>query len=183
MKKIIFRGAILVLSATTLCTSCIGSFALFNKFAKWNCNATDDKYINAILGFVLSPVYGVCMFVDSIILNTIEFWTGEQVLANAGKTTPMVGTNGDFYLITSTETGYTISNETTKQVSYLRFENNLWSYEANGESTPLLKVNADNTLTIFTREGNEVVVSNDANGVAKVKSLVNPEIPLLTAQY
>ena len=100
-----------------------------------------------------------------------------------GKTTPMVGTNGDFYLITSTETGYTISNETTKLVSYLRFENNLWSYEANGESTPLLKVNADNTLTIFTREGNEVVVSNDANGVAKVKSLVNPEIPLLTAHY
>jgi hypothetical protein len=184
MKKIIFRGALLLISASTLCTSCaIGSFAMFNKFAKWNSTATGNKYINAIIGFVCSPVYSICLFADFVVLNSIEFWTGDQLLANAGKTTPMVGTNGDFYLLTTTETGYTISNETTKQVSYLRYdkESNLWSYEVNGETNPLVKINADNTLTVYTAEGKELVVTNDANGLEQVKALVNPTVPFMAA--
>lgn len=183
MKKIIFSGAMLVLAASTLCTSCIGSFSLFNKYANWVSNVTGNKYLNAIIGFVLSPAYGICLFVDSIVLNTVEFWTGEQLLANAGKTTPMVGSNGDFYLLTTTETGYTISNETTKEVAYLHFDNDnkLWSYEANGVTSPLVKVNADQTLTVYAADGTETVVTNDAEGLATLKAQISPAIPYMAA--
>lgn len=183
MKKIIFSGAMLVLAASTLCTSCIGTFSLFNKYAKWVRTVTDNKYLNAIIGFVLSPIYGVCLFVDSIVLNSIEFWTGEQVLANVGKTTPIVGCNGDFYLLTTTATGYTISNETTKEVAYLHFdsENKLWSYEANGVTTPLVKVNADETLTVYAADGSETIITNDAEGLATLKAQVAPAIPYMAA--
>jgi hypothetical protein len=183
MKKIVFNGALLVLSACTLCTSCIGSFSLFNKYAKWVANVTDNKYLNAIIGFVLSPIYGICLFGDSIIFNSVEFWTGEQLLANAGQTTPMVGTNGDFYLITTTENGYTISNETTKQVAYLNFNKNenSWSYEANGKVNKLVKINEDNTLTVYSAEGQEMVVTNDAQGLAQVKAQFNPNVPFMAA--
>jgi hypothetical protein len=185
MKKIIFRGALLLISASTLCTSCaIGSFAMFNKFAKWNSTATDNKYINAIIGFVCSPVYSICLFADFVVLNSIEFWTGDQLLANAGKTTPMVGTNGDFYLLTTTETGYTISNETTKQTTYLKYdkENNTWSYEADGQVSKLLRVNADNTLTVFLPTGETMDVTNDAEGLQQVQALINPSVPFMAAK-
>lgn len=184
MKKMMLKSVIIALAGTTLFSSCIGSFSLFNKVAKWNLNATSNKYLNAIIGFVISPVYGICMFADWVVLNTIEFWTGDQLLADAGKTQPVIGTNGDFYLITTLVDGYCISNETTKQTSYLKFdkENSTWSYEVDGTVSKLLRLNADNTLTVFLPTGETIDVTNDAQGLQQVQSLISPAAPILAAK-
>ena len=184
MKKIFLKSALLAIAGTTLFSSCIGSYSLFNKLAKWNVNATGNKYLNAIIGVVISPAYGFCAFADAIVLNSIEFWTGDQLLSNVGKTQPMVGADGNFYLITTTIDGYTISNETTKQTSYLKYdkESNVWSYEADGNVSKLLRVNADNTLTVYLPNGESMDVTNDAQGLEQVKSMINPASPLVAAK-
>ena len=184
MKKMFLKSAIIALAGTTLFTSCIGSFSLFNKLAKWNLDATPNKYLNAIIGVVISPAYGVCMFADWWILNTIEFWTGEQLIANVGKTQPFMGSDGNFYLITTTIDGYTISNETTKQTSYLKYDkdNSTWNYETDGKVSKLLRVNADNTLTVFLPTGETMDVTNDAQGLQQVQALINPAVPFMAAK-
>ncbi len=183
MKKIMLKSAVVALAGTMLFTSCIGSFSLFNKLAAWNNDATGNKFLNAIIGVVISPAYGICLMADWWVLNSIEFWTGNQVLADVGKTQPVVGRDGDFYLITTIVDGYSISNETKKQTSYLKFdkENSVWSYEADGQVSKLLRVNADNTLTVFLPNGDTMDVTNDAQGLQQVKSLLNPAVPFMAA--
>lgn len=184
MKKIFLKSALIAIAGTTLFSSCIGSYSLFNKLAKWNVNATGNKYLNAIIGVVISPAYGFCMFADAIVLNSIEFWTGDQLLSDVGKTQPLMGTDGNFYLITTIVDGYRISNETTKEVSYLKYdkESNIWSREANGEVNNLLRVNADNTLTVYLPNGETMDVTNDAQGLQQVQNAMTPETPLMAAK-
>lgn len=183
MKKIMLKSAVVALAGTMLFTSCIGSFSLFNKLAEWNTQATGNKYINAIIGVVISPAYSIALFADWLVLNSVEFWTGEQLLAEVGKTQPVVGRDGDFYLITTIVDGYSISNETKKQTSFLKFdkENSVWSYEADGQVSKLLRVNADNTLTVFLPNGDTMDVTNDAQGLQQVKAALNPTIPFMAA--
>lgn len=62
--------------------NCYGRFVLTGKIYNWN-GSMGNKFIKSILMWVLIiiPVYGVCVFIDFIILNTIEFWTGSNPLA------------------------------------------------------------------------------------------------------
>jgi hypothetical protein len=65
-------------------TSCIGSFGLTNKLFDWN-NSIGGKFVNALVFFLflILPVYGITLFIDAIILNTIEFWSGKSPMAVA----------------------------------------------------------------------------------------------------
>jgi len=64
-------------------TSCMGKFALLKKLYTWNEKATGNKFIDNLLFWILNilPVYGFVVFVDAVILNLIEFWTGSNPLA------------------------------------------------------------------------------------------------------
>ena len=184
MKKMMLKSVVVALAGTMLFSSCIGSFSLFNKLAAWNNDATGNKYLNAIIGVVISPAYGICLLADWWVLNSIEFWSGEQVLADVGKVQPYVGSDGDFYLVTTIVDGYSISNETKKETSYLKFDKNscTWTYETAGKTSKLLRVNADNTLTVFLPTGETMDVTNDAQGLQQVKATLNPTIPFMAAK-
>lgn len=45
----------LLLAATLLTSSCVGSFSLFNRVAKWNTHATSSKFLNEIIFILISP--------------------------------------------------------------------------------------------------------------------------------
>ena len=45
MKRRFFTVATLLMCATMLTTSCVGSFSLFNKLASWNKDATGSKFL------------------------------------------------------------------------------------------------------------------------------------------
>ena len=99
MKKFMVNAVIAVsLGAMTL-SSCIGSFGLTNKVLDWNKGATDNKFINELIFLVISPAYAVCSVADLFVLNTIEFWTGDKVVANVGKTKNVTGKDGRLYAI------------------------------------------------------------------------------------
>ena len=63
-----------------LCCSCLGPNKLFNKLHQWNLGATEDRWANEgiFVVFTVIPIYGVCYAVDILVLNSIEWWTGEN---------------------------------------------------------------------------------------------------------
>ncbi|MCK9182941.1 MAG: DUF3332 domain-containing protein [Fibrobacteraceae bacterium] len=74
-----------VLSLAAICTlsACYGSYGLTNKIYKWN-GTLGDKWINSCVHFLLHviPVYEVSEYlIDGLVLNTVEFWTGSNPVA------------------------------------------------------------------------------------------------------
>ncbi|HEX2676897.1 MAG TPA: DUF3332 family protein [Polyangiales bacterium] len=71
-------------SAALLGSGCYGSFGLTNLLFDWNTHATDNKFVRALIFFalVVIPVYGLFLFIDAVILNTVEFWTDKPVVGN-----------------------------------------------------------------------------------------------------
>lgn len=80
MKKLKLLGlAAGMLAGTLLFSSCIGSFSLTTKLYNWN-NSVGGKWANELvfLAFCILPVYDATVFIDAVVLNTIEFWTGSN---------------------------------------------------------------------------------------------------------
>ena len=62
--------------------SCIGSFKLTQKTYDWN-NSIGGKWINNLVfwAFLILPVYDFVLFIDFVVLNVIEFWSGSNPLS------------------------------------------------------------------------------------------------------
>lgn len=173
MKKISFKVAALLLSGTLMCSSCIGSFALFNGYEKWQCNMTDTKIVNGLVGLILQPIVGsVCLFVDAIVLNTIEFWSGENPLASTG-TQKVMGSDGRNYIVKATKKGYKVKSE-DGVVTYFNHDSKTdsWSITQNGVTRELVRFNTDGTVSAILPSGSQMTVSRDLAGVQQVREAV-----------
>ena len=83
MKKITRLIAIFILIALLVnIAGCYGSFSLTKKVYDWN-GSLGNKWTNSIVMWVLMwiPVYQATGFIDVVLLNTIEFWTGSNPVA------------------------------------------------------------------------------------------------------
>ena len=57
MKKISLKVMTVLLVGSMMCSSCmVGSFSLFNKYREWQTNMTSNKYVNAIVAYVLGSI-------------------------------------------------------------------------------------------------------------------------------
>ena len=171
MKKRILNVAVLALTGSMLLSSCIGSFSLLNKFAHWEMNATSNHFINGILGIILLPVAGICSTVDVIVLNTIEFWTGENpIAANIGKTKNVMGEDGLMYAVKTLKNGYEITKPNGEVVvfSYNKKEN---AWYMNG--TQLVKINDNGTAQANLMDGRSITVTADEQGLYEARMAVN----------
>ncbi|XXF79381.1 DUF3332 domain-containing protein [Myxococcaceae bacterium GXIMD 01537] len=76
---------LMLATVTVQGTGCFGSFDLTRKIYNFNKGASDNKFVRWLifLGLSIIPVYEVGVLVDTLVLNSIEFWTGEQPMANA----------------------------------------------------------------------------------------------------
>jgi hypothetical protein len=96
---------LVVILAFGIFVSCYGSYVLFHKIYKWN-GTIGDKWVKSLLHIVLwiVPVYEVCLLVDFLVFNTLEFWTGKNPLAmNPGeKEVQIVKNQGETFEITTT---------------------------------------------------------------------------------
>jgi len=86
--------------------SCYGKFMLTRKIYTWN-GTLGNKWVNSIMMWVLMivPVYGIGSIVDFLVLNTIEFWTGNNPMAMGPgeKETQLVAANGNEYEMTASQ--------------------------------------------------------------------------------
>jgi hypothetical protein len=138
MKKLMLATMI---SGSVMLSGCLGQNALFNTVQDWNATATEEKFVNQGISFAFwfVPVYGLTLFADIVILNSIEFWTGTNPITN--KRAKVAGTSE-------------LVSDGLGNVAEL-------TYQADG--TVLVEVQGANGIERFVlkREGTEVVRVQD----------------------
>jgi hypothetical protein len=82
MKKTLLGTALAGLMLTT--PGCLGPNRAFNGVHDWNMEVSDSDAVNELvfLGCTILPVYGIAYLVDIVVLNTIEYWSGEPAMGN-----------------------------------------------------------------------------------------------------
>lgn len=181
MKKVYFRVAmILTVAASLTATSCIGSFSLTNKLLSWN-KGISNKFVNELVffGFWILPVYEVTALADLLVLNSIEFWSGDNPVAQGTKV--IDGKDGR-YLVDCDGKGYTITSENDGSVVRLDFDSSdrSWSVNADGKSVKLMSFIDDEHVNMLNVDGSYSVVELSEQGVMAYENSVSSA--LLMAQ-
>ena len=165
----------LFLAATLLTSSCVGSFSLFNRVAKWNTHATSSKFLNEIIFILISPAYAVCSVADLLVLNTIEFWLGSNPMAQKVCTTQEVqGKDGRYYAVTTLKDGYEVKNPEGETIRFVYDKKtDSWSQIQDGKKTEIFRFNEDGTIQANLQNGSSIRVTPDAAGLFEARMAVN----------
>ena len=136
--KIIRKTAFfLALGTLTLTqTGCFGTFALTRKAYEFHDGISDNKFVKSLLFWIPGGlVYGIVGFLDVIIFNLVEFWSGSNPISmNEGDYEMQLATvNGDQFRIEATKDTFTttqLSGEKTGEVRVMKFDraDNTWKY-------------------------------------------------------
>ncbi len=169
------KTAVFALVGVCLTSSCVGSFSMFNKLLNWNKDATGNKFLNELLFIVISPAYAFCGVADVFVLNTIEFWTGSNPLANnVGKTKSVMGSDGRLYAVTYLKDGYEIKDDNGEKVEFtFNKSDKTWSMVKDGNKVTLLKVKDNNTAQIYLKNGRTMDVALNNQGLYEARMAVN----------
>ncbi len=160
-KVLILAGLVF---AMPMLQQCMGSFALTNKVYDFN-KTVGGKFVNEIVffAFLVVPVYSATMFIDGVILNAIEFWTGSNPMAmNEGevKKERFVTENG-VVDVTITRNQIAFTNVDANETMVLNYaaDETAWYMSMNGKSSKFVQfdMSGDAPQTIvFTPEGRSV---------------------------
>lgn len=137
--KIIRKTALLFAMSSLVITQtgCFGEFALTRRVWEWNDDLSDSKFVKTLVFYVLNiiPVYGIASFIDVVILNLIEFWSGSNPMSmNEGDYEMQMATiKGEKFKMESTKDTFTTTQLTgTKagEVRVMKFDRNdmTWKY-------------------------------------------------------
>ncbi len=177
MKKITLIGmAALMLGIGTLNTGCMGSWKLTSSLYSWNKSVTGNKYINNVIFWVFGSfqIYSVTLFIDGIILNLVEFWTGSNPMAMkpGDKEQQIVkGKDGNKYEITATQNRFDILSLNNKNKTSLIYTpmNHTWNMDKNGLVTKLATIHEDiNKVEIFKADGSVAMIDMNEAQMNKI---------------
>ena len=166
------KKSLTLLLATTvassiLFSSCIGSFGLTNKLLTWN-RSIDSKFVNELvfIAFWIVPVYEISALADVLVINSIEFWTGSNPMADNVK--HIKGENGN-YLVESNQNGYVITDEATQEKVELTYnsEENSWAVEG----VTFMTFVDDNHVSVYAGEGEMVTIEKSEAGLMAYKAM------------
>ncbi|MGN0209672.1 MAG: DUF3332 domain-containing protein [Muribaculaceae bacterium] len=162
------------LSVAVVCTligaltlpSCIGSFGLTNKLLTWN-NHVGSKFVNELVFFAfwIIPVYEISGLADLLVLNTIEFWSGDNPVAEGSR---VIEGNDGKYLVVTDENGYTITSQNDGSTVRLDFnkEDKSWSIaNADGSKQTIFSFVDDTHVALPTPDGTQTIVELSNQGV------------------
>jgi len=172
-KRYLSVAVVLALLASFTYTSCIGSFALSNKLLSWN-KQIGNKFVNELVFFCfwIIPVYEVTGLADVLVLNSIEFWSGSNPVAQGRSV--IDGADGR-YLVDCDGKGYTITSENDGSVVRLDFdeEDNSWSASANGSEPVKFMTFVDDThVEMLTPDGGSQLVELSEQGMMAYREAV-----------
>lgn len=169
MKRNSISVALLLTVAATLpLQSCIGSFGLTNRVITWN-KQVGSKFVNELVFFAfwILPVYEVTSVADILILNSIEFWSGNNPVDDQADATPKrVETKNGTYYIACDDSGYTITSpEGVETRLEFEEETQTWSVVAEGQSYPFMTMIDDSHVKMVTPGGSFRMVELTEQGV------------------
>ena len=106
MKKLkVLLLAVLILGMGVTSNSCLGPFNLTLNLHSWN-SSVGTKFVNNVVfwAFCIVPVYEFTLFLDGVVFNVIEFWSGNNPIAmeKGEKDTQIVQSGENKYRITAT---------------------------------------------------------------------------------
>lgn len=174
------KKSVTLLMATTIAgsvlfSSCIGSFGLTNKLLDWNRNI-DSKFVNELvfIAFWIVPVYEISALADILVLNSIEFWSGDNPVADVGNVKTFDTKNG-VYTVETKKDGYHIQKEGETNALDLVFNetDQSWSVKAGGKTTKLLKFKGNDEVVMFLPDGKEMNVELNQAGVLAFRQVAN----------
>ncbi len=166
MKKTYLSVALVcLLSVSLLGSSCIGSFSLTNKLLSWN-RQISNKFVNELVFFAfwILPVYEVSALADVLVLNSIEFWSGNNPVACG--TRVIDGADGR-YLVHCDGKGYTITSQNDGSSVRLDFDadSQSWSVDVDGTSHTILTFIDDTHVSMPAADGTMRTVELSTAGV------------------
>ncbi len=174
MKKS-FKFAAVLLTASLVLSSCIGSFGLTNKVKDWN-EGLGNKFLSELvfIGMHIIPVYPLTIFADAVVLNSIEFWTGSSALAKENGTKIVKNQKGENVAITSCADGYIISNGNEELKLQFNEGDNSWNLAYNGEVTKLLTIDAaNNSAELYLLNGETMNVELNEEGMDVARRVIS----------
>ncbi len=169
-----FKFVAVLMSACIVLSSCIGSFGLTSKIKAWN-DSIGNKFVNELvfIGMHIIPVYELSIFADILVLNSIEFWTGNNALGkNAGETKIVKNSKGEDITITTCENGYNISNGDTAMNLIWDGADQSWSVEYNNQMNKIMKMIDAENAQLFLLNGETMNVTLDDAGVNMARQLI-----------
>jgi hypothetical protein len=180
MKKVVFSAMAAMIMITQ--TGCFGSFELVKKIYNFNDNITDSDFVNTLVFYVFTilPVYSIGVFIDVVILNLIEFWTGSNPIAmvEGEVEEQIVMYKGESYKMTASKNKFHVeklNGSETIEVGNLVFADEVrtWSFEKDGESKPIATLNNDNSVTYHVENGTATVFNNDMESLVFERNTAN----------
>ena len=178
MKLIRKTAFVLALGSLTITqTGCFGEFALVRKVYNWN-SEIGGKFVNTLVFYVLNiiPVYGVAAFIDVVILNLIEFWSGSNpVSMKEGDYEMQLTTiDGVDYKIEATKDTFTttqLSGEKAGEVRVMKFDrtSKTWKYtDSEVCDQPVMTFLDDqaDAIRVYTEKGAVDLTSEEMNDQA-----------------
>ena len=155
MKKKSFTLLVVAaICSSMMFSSCIGSFGLTNKLLSWN-KSLGNKFANEAVFFLfwIFPAYEVSLFLDTIILNSIEFWSGSNPVADTG--TKTIETENGTYTVETKTDGYHIEKEGEEKTLDFKFDeqNQTWSMSSDGVETKLMQYKDADEVVMFLPDG------------------------------
>lgn len=178
MKKIFLSAALAAVVCSSL-TSCMGKFALTRNLYAWN-EQVSNKFVNEILfvAFWILPVYEVCGIADLLVLNSIEFWSGDNPMTASTKA---VDTEVGRYIVKCDGKGYDITLESTGESYRLDFaeETKTWNLQLDGKEYPLMTFVDDQHVSVPMPDGAWQTVELSQAGVLAYRSAAAPTLMAL----
>lgn len=173
MKKFI-RNSALMLATAAMLSSCMGSFSLSKKLYKWN-EGVGDKWINEIvfLACNIVPVYSVCMFADAVVFNSVEFWTGERLVADSGERQIIKNSFGKDVEIKTLADGYMFTDGNSSMKVLYDSANKTWKAEINNQTTDLIKFVDNDNAQLFLANGDVMDITLDAEGLEMARTHIS----------
>jgi len=175
MKKWNLKLAVtLMVCCAFVFSSCIGSFALHRKVLNWN-EGIGDRWANEVVFLALNivPVYSIVYLADILVINSVEFWSGENPVASIGDVRKVKGENGN-YLVTRLENGYSIVKENEENAMNLTFnqDNNSWNVSYDGVTNELFRINENGSIEFSLPNGEALNVMPDEEGLNTLRTAV-----------
>lgn len=164
-RKYLTVAVVMTLATSMLGTSCIGRFQLTNKLLSWN-RQVGNKFINEVVFFAfwILPVYEVSALADLLVLNSIEFWSGTNPVAQGKK---MIDGKDGKYLVECDGKGYTITSQNDGSVVRLNFdqEEQSWSVVADDKEYLLMTFVDDTHVRMPAADGTYCIVELSEQGL------------------
>lgn len=174
MKKIFFIAAAASIMISQ--TGCFGGFELTKKVWEFNDGISDSKFLKTLMFYVLNivPVYGIAGFLDVVIFNLVEFWSGSNPIAMAeGQYEEQFAKiDGQDYKITATKNKMSFQKIEDGQLvdmgeMVFSEEESKWSFVKDGVSNDLVSINLEsNTVDYNTMQGVQTVDISNMDCVA-----------------